>query len=71
MSVSDHDQDHPMKGCIVVLRNGMRGEIIGVVGEGSYREAYEILIDGTRCYVEANEVKVLGVLDRIARAISD
>ncbi|MGD9727413.1 MAG: hypothetical protein AB7L09_00670 [Nitrospira sp.] len=55
----------------VVMRNGMVGEIIGVRNEGTWREELEVLVDGTRCYVEASNVKVLNVLDRIVGAMAD
>lgn len=63
-------QATPMKGAIVKMRNGMQGEVIGVKNPGSYGEEFEVLVDGIRCYVDANEVKVVNVLDRIATEIS-
>ena len=56
------------KGGLVKLRNGMVGEIISVK-DGGWQ--IEILIDGTRCYVERKDVKVAGILDRIVHAVSE
>lgn len=60
-----NNKNVPFKGGMVKMRNGMTGEIIGIRNEGSYSEELEVLVDGTRCYVDSKEVKVLGVLDRI------
>lgn len=62
------NKNAPLVGGMVKMRNGMTGEIIGVGDDN--REELEVLVDGTRCYVEARDVKVLGVLDRIAAEIS-
>jgi preprotein translocase subunit YajC len=58
------------KGGLVKLQNGMIGEIIGVRDTGRYARI-EILINGTRCYVERKDVKLAGILDRLAHAVSE
>lgn len=63
------NENVPLVGGMVKMRNGMTGEIIGV--KDGWREELEVLVDGTRCYVEARNVKILGVLDRIAKAVSE
>ena len=64
-----NNKDQPLVGGMVKMKNGMTGEIIGVTD--GWRDELEILVDGTRCYVEANDVKILGVLDRIVKAVSE
>lgn len=58
------------KGGLVKLRNGMVGEIISVQDRGYYARI-EVMIDGTRCYVDRRDVKVAGILDRIVHAVAD
>lgn len=69
--MSDQKKQTTTNGDIVVFRNGMRGEVIGVRNPDSWREELEVDIEGTRCYVQADKVKVLNVLDRIARAVEE
>jgi len=64
-------QTNPVVGGMVQMRNGMTGEIIGITNANGWCGELEILVDGTRCYVEINDVKVLGVLDRIVKAVSE
>ena len=70
MAWSQNDDISAEKGGLVKLRNGMVGEIIGVKDRGHYARI-EILVDGTRCYVDRKDVKVAGILDRIVHAVSE
>lgn len=63
------NQAAPIVGGTVTLRNGMVGEIIGIRERG-YHERIEVMIQGTRCYVDINDVKVNSVLDRIVHALN-
>ena len=50
----------------------MTGEIISAGNNpGTSYNTLEVLVSGTRCYVEENDVKILGVLDRIVEAVRE
>jgi hypothetical protein len=63
-----NNQAAPMIGGSVTLRNGMVGEIIGINGDGYYSKL-EVMIQGTRCYVDAGDVRINSVLDMIVQAL--
>jgi hypothetical protein len=62
------NKDLPQKGGIVRCQNGMIGEILRT-NVGRWGDSIEIDVDGTRCYVDLEDVEVINVLERIAREL--